>query len=293
LQARLLAFRQGRIRPATDDKVLVSWNALALIAFAEAGRYLQRFDFITAAVKNASFILAALHSGDRLLRSWRAESAHHAAYLEDYAGLILGLLALYQSDPQPHWYVAASQLAQEMVDHYTDQTGGFFDTRDDAERLVVRPRDLQDNATPSGSALATMALLQLDAFVGKPDWRKQAEALLGKMQGIMLRYPTAFSFWLSTLDFAIGPVRQIALLGNPSQTEMKEMLSILWSTFRPNMVAATSAFPPPEGSPALLADRPLLQEQPTAYVCEGFVCKLPVTSPGEFKSQLAAETSPG
>ena len=109
----------------------------------------------------------------------------------------------------------------------------------------------------------------------------------------MIHYPTAFGCWLSALDFAIGPVKQIALLGAPDQPEMKEMLSILRSAYRPNSVAAISAFPPPEGSPALLLDRPLLRGHPTAYICEGFVCKLPVTAPEDFKSQLAEGTSPG
>ena len=126
--------------PGTDDKVLVMWNALALLAFAEAGRYLDRKDYLDAAIRNARFLLDNLYITSRLLRSWREGQAKHNAYLEDYASLILALLALYQSDPNPEWYTTALILADQMVTHFTDPNGGFFDTRDDHEALPFVPR---------------------------------------------------------------------------------------------------------------------------------------------------------
>jgi uncharacterized protein YyaL (SSP411 family) len=286
LHSRLLRERSQRIRPGTDDKILVSWNALMLAAFAEAARYLRRTDYLEAARRNAGFLLAALHSQDRLLRSWRDGRALHNAYLEDYAALILGLLELYRSDPDPHWYRSAEMLTGEMLAHYRDPEGGFFDTRDDHEALLVRPRDLQDNATPSGSSLAALALLQMSAYTGRGEWRALAEQMLGSIQAAAVRYPTAFGQWLSALDFAVGPVQEVAVLGDPAQKLTQALVEVLWSAYRPRLAAAISPFPPGEGTPALLRDRPLLGDRPTAYVCQNFICNRPVNSPEELKAQL-------
>lgn len=284
--ARLLAARTRRVRPGTDDKVLVGWNALALEAFAEAGRILQRQDYLHAAARNASFLLENLSSDGRLLRSWRAGQARHNAYLEDYASLSLALLALYQADHNPEWYTAALRLADEMVAHFADPAGGFFDTRADHETLLLRPKDIQDNATPSGNALALTALLKLSTYGDRPEWRNLAEGMLVVMLETAVRYPTAFAKWLNAADFALGPTSEVALLGALSDPRTQALLETLNRPFRPRQVAAVSAFPPPAGSPALLRDRPLLNEQPTAYVCQGFVCRQPVNTPPEFSDQL-------
>jgi len=280
--SRLLAVRSQRVRPGTDDKILVAWNALALTTFAEAARYLGGEAYLAAARRNASFLLENLYLDGKLLRSWRDGAARHNAYLEDYAALGLALLALYQSDPQPKWYQATLKLADEMVAHFSDPQGGFFDTRDDHEALLVRPKDLQDNATPSGNALAANLLLQLAAYGDRLEYRKTAEEMLAPMLETSVRYPTAFAKWLSAADFALGPVNEVALIG----AQPAELLQTLWKAYRPRQVAAISAFPPPPGSPALLQDRPLLQDQPTAYVCRGFVCQQPVKTPAELAAQL-------
>jgi uncharacterized protein YyaL (SSP411 family) len=283
---RLLTARNTRIRPGTDDKVLVMWNALALSAFAEAGRYLDRKDYLDAAIRNAHFLMDNLHINGRLLRSWRNGQAKHNAYLEDYAGLIHALLVLYQYDPNPVWYAAALKLGDEMVMHFADPNGGFFDTRDDHEALLIRPKDVQDNATPSGNALAATALLELAAYGDRNEWRSMAEDMLGSIQNASLRYPTAFGQWLCAADFAVGPTYEVAIIGDPDNPETKELVKTLWKTFRPRQVTAISIYPPEPGAPALLEDRPLLNDQPTAYVCQGFVCLQPVNSPTEMESQL-------
>lgn len=285
--ARILEARSRRVRPGTDDKVLVMWNALALMAFAEAGRYLGRQDYLDTAIRNAHFLLDNLYVNDRLLRSWRDGQAKHNAYLEDYAGLMLALLALYQSDSNAEWYVSALKLADEMVAHFSDPNGGFFDTRDDHEALLVRPKDIQDNATPSGNALAVMALLQLSTYGDRTTWRDTAEDMLASIVNALLRYPTAFAQWLSAADFALGPTHEVAIVGNPDDDTTKALIRSLWKSYRPRQVTAISAYPPRPGSPALLADRPLINNQPTAYVCQGFVCLQPVNSPEEMDAQLA------
>jgi hypothetical protein len=286
--SRLLEVRSARVRPGTDDKILVMWNALALMAFAEAGRYLDRKDYLDAAVRNARFLLDNLYITDRLLRSWREGKAKHNAYLEDYAGLVLALLALYQSDRNTEWYKMALILADQMVVHFTDPNGGFFDTRDDHEALLVRPKDNQDNATPSGNALAVTALLQLATYGDRNTWRSTAEDMLASIQNALLRYPTSFAQWLSAADFAVGPTREVAIIGNPDDAQTNALVRTLWKSYRPRQVTAISAYPPGPGSPALLIDRPLLNNQPTAYVCQGFVCLQPVNSSDEMEAQLTA-----
>jgi hypothetical protein len=288
--SKLLTVRNTRIRPGTDDKVLVMWNALTLSAFAEAGRYLDRKDYLDTAIRNAHFLIDNLHINDRLLRSWREGQAKHNAYLEDYAGLIHALLALYQSDPNPAWYVSALKLGDELVVHFSDPNGGFFDTRDDHETLLIRPKDIQDNATPSGNALAATALLELAVYGNRNDWRSLAEDMLGSVQNAVMRYPTAFGQWLCAADFAVGPTHEVAIIGDPDDPKTHELLKTLWKSFRPRQVAAISAYPPEPGSPALLKDRPLLKGQPTAYVCQGFVCLQPVNSSSEMEIQLTGNS---
>jgi uncharacterized protein YyaL (SSP411 family) len=263
------------------------WNSLMLKAFAEAGRYLNRQDYLQVAIRNARFLLNSLYVKDRLYRSWRDGQTKHNAYLEDYAGLILALLALYQSDPNKEWYLGALKLADEMVEHFGDPSGGFFDTRDDHETLLMRPKEIQDNATPSGNALAATALLELAAYGDRTEWRDIVEEMLSSVYGVMLRYPTAFAQWLCAADFAVGPTREVAIIGNSQHAKTKEMLITLWKSFRPRQVTAISNYPPEPDAPALLKDRPLLNDLPTAFVCQGFVCLQPVNSPTEMEALLA------
>jgi hypothetical protein len=164
----LFAAREQRVHPGRDEKVLTSWNGLMLAAFAEAARALNRADYQRVAEHNADFLLRELRrENGRLLRSWKAcpggtEGTGEAklnGYLEDYAYLIEGLLELYQTTFEPRWFVAAQELAKAILEHFADSRGTLYDTSDDHETLITRPRDLQDNATPSGNAMAVTALL--------------------------------------------------------------------------------------------------------------------------------------
>lgn len=284
--ADLLAIRNTRPRPAADDKIITFWNALTLNAFAEAGRYLNRDDYLDAAIRNARFLLENLYIGDRWMRSWREGQAKHNAFLEDHASLITGLLALYQSDPDPQWYQAALKTGDEMVMHFVDPTGGFFDTRDDHETLLFRPGDLQDHATPSGNALAAMALLQLSEYGDRPGWSEITHNLVGKTPTLARRFPNAFAQWLCAGDFYIGPRQEVAILGDPGNPSTQALVRALWMNYRPHLVAAISCYPPAPGSPALVFNRPLLNDAPTAYVCRGFSCLQPVNSVQDLEIQL-------
>jgi uncharacterized protein YyaL (SSP411 family) len=286
VRSQLFKVRSLRVRPNTDDKVLVSWNALMLTALSEAGRALAREDYLQAASRNADFILGQMVQNGRLMRSWREGAANHYAYLEDHAGLVLALIALYQADPNVSWFQAARSLIEQIQEHFADPAGGFFDTRDDHETLLYRPKDLQDNATPSGNALAVTALLGLAAFEDRSDWLVIAEEMLSANLEMIKRYPTAFGQWLCAADFSVGPVQEVAIIGIMTDPDTQKLLYPLRSDYRPRLILAASAYPPPDDGPALLNDRPLLKNKPTAYVCQNFLCKQPVNTPEEMLEQL-------
>ncbi len=285
-QAKLLEARNRRIRPATDDKLLTSWNGLMLAALAEAARVFENPRYLEAARRNAGFLLTALRPEGHLRRAWRAGQTSPEVFLEDYAALILGLLALYQTDFDNRWYSQACTLAEEMLHRFGDPLGGFFDTPAEAETVITRPKELQDNAVPSGNALAVEALFKLAAFSGQEDWRLRGERALALVAELAPRYPTSFARWLSAADFAFSKVKQVAIIGQPGEPPTDALIAMVRQGYRPNLVVAAAPLPLPEGSPALLSDRPRLASQPTAYVCEGFVCRLPVTTPEELARQL-------
>ena len=192
--AKLLSARASRTRPGTDDKVLTAWNGLMLAAAAEAARGIDEPElqhrYLVMATRNADFLLDALRPDGKLKRSWRQGKVTNEVFLEDYAALILGLLELYQTDFQEKWFTAAQQLAEEMIDLFKDSNGGFFDTSKAGEELLLRPKDLQDNATPSGNALACEALLKLAALTDNGNYRDIAEKSLRLIANFALRYPT-------------------------------------------------------------------------------------------------------
>ncbi|MCP4142485.1 MAG: thioredoxin domain-containing protein [Chloroflexi bacterium] len=286
---KLLIARDKRIRPGTDDKVLTEWNGLMLIAIAEAARIFDNKDYLNMATRNADFLLTALRPSGQLRRSWREGKAGSEVFLADYAALILGLLELYQTDFNNRWFIAAQELADEMIEKFGDPEGGFFDTTNEAAEassLPIRPKELQDNAIPSGNSLAAEALLKLDAITGKTEYRQLAEKTLALVSEFVSTYPTAFSQWLSGADLAIHNAKQVAIVGDLGRDETKALLAEIRSSYRPNMVVAQSPYPIPEDAPELLKGRALKNNLPTAYVCEGFSCKLPVNTASQLRDQV-------
>ena len=286
LNKRLLEVREKRVRPGTDDKVLTAWNGWMDLVFLEAGRYLGISGYVDMATRNLTFILSEMLENGRLFRSWRSGKAVYDAYLEDYATTVIALLSLYNSNPDPSWFQSAIQLSESMVEHFLGSDGLFFDTRDDHESLLIRPREIQDNATPSGNALAAYALLQIAAYQGDGNLRDMAESMLSSVQVLIYQHPTSFSQWLYALDFALHPIREVAILGDFEDNRTQSLIRTLWSRYRPDVIAAISQSPPLVGGPALLDNRLLLNDAPTAYVCEGFVCNQPVNDVDQFRQQL-------
>ncbi len=288
--SKLYSARASRVRPGTDDKILTAWNGLMLATIAEAARVLNepelQHKYLTLATRNAEFLLDALRPNHKLRRSWRQGKATNEVFLEDYAALILGLIELYQTDFQNKWFTFAQELAEEMLELFSDPNGDFFDTSKDNEELLFRPKDLQDNATPSGNALACEALLKLASFTENSKYRDLAEKSLKLIGNHAMRYPTSFARWLSAADFASGNVKQVAVVYGTNPEDAQELLGVIQSAYRPNTIFAASSYPPSNAAPSLLMDRPLKDSKLTVYVCEGFICKLPVTSVAEAEKLL-------
>ncbi len=287
----LLVARSTRIRPATDDKVLTSWNGLMLAAFAEAARVLassnsRSEEYLNLATRNAEFLLSELRPNGQLRRAWREGKTTNVIFLEDYASLILGLLELYQTDFNNKWFTTAKELADEMIERFSDPEGGFFDTPHDGEKLLIRPKDIQDNATPAGNSLACQALIKLAAYTDEGKYRDIAEKSLSLITSYVLRYPLGFANWLSAAENATGNMKQVAVFGEASDENFQRMLNVLRSEYRPGVITAASSHPIKENSPALLNDRKMLENKTTVYVCEGFACKQPTTEIEIFIKQL-------
>ncbi len=289
-EARLKLFniRARRVPPGLDDKVLTAWNGLMLAAFAEAGRVLDRPDYTATAVANAEFLYATMRRDDgRLLRSWQAAAgdARYNAYLEDYAFLADGLLALYETTFDPRWFAWARELADLMLAHFSDPAGGFFDTSDDHEALLHRPKDVQDNATPSGNGMAAHVLLRLGLFTGEGRYWDTAERMVAGLYEPMARYPGAFAHWLGAAAFILSQPLEVAVAGDPAAADTRALLDVAQRAYRPNLVIAAGEGKAVEVVP-LLAGRERLDGRAAAYVCRRFVCRRPVAEPAALTAQL-------
>ena len=285
-RVRLLRHRDERRQPARDDKVLTSWNGLAIGAFADAGRILGEGPFVDMASEAAAFVLDHLRAPDgRLLRSWKDGRAQHIGVLEDHAHLADGLLALYEATFDERWYVAARDLAELVLARFSAPDGGFFDTADDAEPLVARPRSLQDNALPSGGAMATLVLIRLAALTGEARYREAAERALEPMAAIAAQHPTGFSQWLLALQLSAMPIIEVAIVGDPAAADTQALVRAARRAQRPGQVMAVSPSPDDSAIP-LLHGRTRIEEAATAYVCRGFACQRPVTDPLALAAQL-------
>lgn len=287
--ASLASYRKTRIRPHTDEKILVSWNALALRAFAEAASALQHPGYLRTAQANATFLLANLSKDGQLYRTWRFGSARIHAFLEDYAALAVGLIHLYMADPQPMWFQAARGLVTTMIEYFLDPSGGFSDTHRDSTEILMLPKYPQDNATPSGNALAVHALLLISALNEDDSLHQTGLRLLTALQKAMSEYPTSFSYWLQALDFAIGPVRQVALVWPENkEDEASRWLDLVRSKYHPRQVISAAQTPLSQGLPELLNHRDSLMGQVTGYICQDFYCRQPVTTLATFEQMLSS-----
>jgi uncharacterized protein YyaL (SSP411 family) len=290
---RLYAARARRIWPGLDDKVLTAWNAMMLRSFAEAGRALNRSEYVDAARRNADFIRRELWLDGGLLRTYRDGRSKIPAFLDDHALMVDALVALYEATFDPEWIVFARQLADAMIERFWDEEAGlFFDTPVGPGELVVRPREVNDSATPSGTSAAATALLRLGALTGVQRYEELATRVLVALAELAPRFPQAFGELLAAVDLQVDGVQEVAVVGEADAADTRALLDALRERYLPRAVVAWRAAGA-EGEAAaeavpLLADRDAVGGAAAAYVCRRFTCRRPVTDPAALLSELEA-----
>jgi uncharacterized protein YyaL (SSP411 family) len=280
-RAKLLTVRNRRMPPAKDTKVLVSWNGLMIAALAEGGRIIPDQRYLDAASHASSFILDRMRRDDgRLLHTYKDGQAKLDAYLDDYASLIDGLTRLYEATGEPRWIEAALELAEIMIGEFADRDqGGFFFTGNRHESLIARPKDVHDNATPSGNGLAATCLIRLGALTGRDSLTEAGRSALLAVGVMLEREPAAAGQSLIALDFLLGPIREFAVIAGADTAEFRTVLETIATPFLPHKITAPAT---PEQTARLAAKLPLLTDRPardnrtTTYICEGSACQPPV-----------------
>ncbi len=290
---RLLQHREARIRPEKDDKVLTDWNGLMIVALCVASRAYDDADYLGAARRAASFLGRVLRlPGGRLLHRWRADEAAVAGMLDDYAFLIWGLLELYETTFEAEYLEEALQLTMTSLEHFWDnERGAFFLTADDAESLVVRPKEAYDGAAPSGNSVMMMNLLRLGRLTADARLEEHADALIRYFAGALKAQPSGYAAMLSALDFALGPAFEVVIAGDPEAADTRAMLQALRTPFLPRKVVVLR----PDRLEEVDMDRVVpgaaayrsMAGVATAYVCRAYSCEAPTTSIDEMLERLA------
>jgi uncharacterized protein len=289
VRAALFEARAQRPRPGRDDKVVAAWNGLAIAALAETGLLLDRADLIEAATASAG-LLARVHlSGGHLARSSRdGVAGTGAGVLDDYACVADGFLALSGVAGDPSWVALAGELLEVVLESFGDGNGGFFDTAAGAERLIYRPADPADNATPSGTFAVAGALLSYAALTGSARHRDAALAALAVLPTLAGRYPRAAGSGLAVAEAVLAGPAEIAVVGPPGAEPTRDLLRTALAAATPGAVLATGdGTDPDHASVPLLVGRGLVDGAAAAYVCRNFACQLPVTDPAALRAALA------
>ena len=256
-----------------------------IAAFADAASAFDEPRWAGLARGAADLLLDRARDSDgRLRRSWKDGRALHSGVLEDYANLAEGLLALYEATFDEKYFVAARGLCDVMLEHFSDPAGGFFDTADDHEALIARPKSLQDNAVPSGGAMAATVVLKLAALTGEHRYSEAADSAISTVAQLASRYPTSFAQWLSAITFALADPVEIAISGSSRAGDAQALIVVVHEAYRPFAVMAAGDT---DGTQVpLLELRPRRDGRATAYVCHRFTCRAPVLEPADLRAQL-------
>ncbi|MPZ95233.1 MAG: DUF255 domain-containing protein, partial [Propionibacteriales bacterium] len=288
VRARLLAARDARVRPERDDKVVAAWNGLAISALAEGGVLLQEQAYVDAAGACGELLWSVHADRDGRLRRVSRDGAagRHAGVLDDYALVADGFQSLLAATGDPVWWDRAGLLLDQVLEHFADGQGGFFDTSDQSEQLLQRPADPTDNASPSGQSAAAGALLGYAAVAGSGRHRDAAEAALSVTRQLATTAPRFAGWGLAVAEAALaGPV-EVAVLGDPDDPARAVLQRTSLAAAAPGAVVVVGE--PGSTAVPLLQDRPLVDGAAAAYVCRGFVCERPVTEPADLADLLAA-----
>ena len=282
--AALKAARWKREAPLLDDKILTSWNGMTIRALAEVGSSRRRPDYLERAESAAGFLLDAVRTGDGLFHVHAGGTGYVDGFLEDYAAMGNALISLYESTLDPGWLDEARWCADRALEGFWDDKAGiFYDARTGAESLLVRPRDIMDNATPSGNSLAVELLVRLSSITGDQDQLDVATRVLERELGVLERYPTAVARLAVAGIRAYTPKLEVALIGSAGQ--VSAMLDETHRYFHRNRVIVGGD---PEDS--TVAGLPVLEgrlaDPPRAFVCRGSTCLEPVDTPEALAAQL-------
>ena len=286
---RLFREREKRIKPHRDEKILTGWNGMMGVSFVEASVVLQRADYLEVARRNARFLLKHLCRKGRIFRTHKDGVSKLRGYLDDYANLVEQLLALYQATGEREWLDEAVIYNDAMLEQFWNrEQAAFFLTGKEHEKLVTPVRDVYDNATPAGSSVAVFNLLKLAILTGTMEYRSIAETNLESMHLPLTRYPNGFGYLLGAADFYLGPVKEIAVVGDLKSGETRRLLEVVHGRFLPNKVVAILDPNATDGAGdlPLLEGKTLVKGRPAAYVCENYTCKAPVTEPSQLELAL-------
>ena len=290
IRKRLYDARSRRVWPGRDEKIITSWNGMMIRALAEGGLVLDRPDFIDAARTCASFLRRDVDVDGVLHRSFGGGSARIPAFLEDYAQLADGLMALYEATLNLEWLTWARDLVGRMVVLFADDDeSGFYDTSAQHDQLAIRPRELQDGATPSGSSTASDVLIRMGQLTSDEAMIERANAMLRSMRDFMEDQPLGFGRYLSAACRLLGTLREIAIAAPDGDAGVVDFQEAVYRRFEPNAVIGLVSDEAQAMMP-WLADRPVRNNQATAYLCEQFVCLPPVTVPADLSMQLEMGT---
>ncbi|WP_282935518.1 thioredoxin domain-containing protein [Paenibacillus sp. RC67] len=288
----LFSYREQRVHPGKDDKVLTSWNGLMIMALAKGYKVLERPQYLEAAARSARFIISKIRRPDgRLLARYRDGEAAFAAYLDDYAFMVWGLIELYEASFELEFLKLAVELNEQMIELFWDEeNGGLFFYGSDSEQLFTRNKEIYDGALPSGNAVAAMNFLKLSKLTYDARLSQIAERQLQAFAGSIERYPTGHSMFLIALDYAYSPSSEIVIAGDLQSNTTTEMIAAARQGFRPH----TLVFLVPTGEEGekvrelipLVQDKQAIGGRPTVYVCENFACYSPTTDIEEFKEAL-------
>ncbi|HEX4825164.1 MAG TPA: thioredoxin domain-containing protein [Candidatus Polarisedimenticolaceae bacterium] len=282
MKAKLLEARSRRVRPATDDKVLTSWNALMITAYARAYQAFGRAEDLRSAERATEFLKTRLTKNGRLLVSWRAGEAHLNAYLDDYAFAARAAIDLYESSFDPAELTRARALAATILARFGDGHGGFHFTSDDHEALLARSPSAYDGAIPAGSGVAAEVFARLAEHLGGEEMSKARDGVLRALAASCKRAPSAFATLLVAATYADGPVIEVAIVGAKDDPRTAALIAASRNAYFPARAVAWTAAPVEQGLP-LLEHKTLLAGAPAAYVCKNRVCAAPVGTPDALK----------
>ncbi|MFW6180506.1 MAG: thioredoxin domain-containing protein, partial [Spirochaetota bacterium] len=288
----LFAEREKREHPGTDDKVLADWNGYMAAAYARAGRVFRERSYLDIAESATGFIQREMADGRGLLHRFRKGNAAVPGFLADYAAVAWAHLELYQATYRTDHLRRALDLQEVQVERFWDGEGGFHDTANEAEQVLVRTRELYDGAEPSGNSLSLFNLVRLGHLAGREDYLSMAGRMARTFAEQAHRYPPGFSLFLCGVDLVLGPVREVVVAGEPGREDTERMLGLLADHFLPRTVShlrTSENGGELESLAPFTAGQESREGRATCYLCSGFACSLPVTDPSEMQRMLLAE----